>query len=169
MGVCPQALWNKRSQVGFFACANGETRVLLSFLWEAKTVKKIAFGMVIALLAGGFISASPCSDSGEITAAELQAYLDGEGSDEVIVIVDVREPHEHALGIIPGAHPIPRSQLADDAMIADLDRDTRIVTVCRSGNRSRMAQVWFQEMGFTCVDNLVDGMLGWQGETEIPE
>ncbi len=127
---------------------------------------KVIFAAMVTLLAGSLFLPFPFSEAGDMSAEELQELLE---YGEAVVVIDVREPHEHALGIIPNAHPIPGGQLADDPMIAELDRDTWIVTVCRSGNRSRVAQGILQEMGFTRVDNLVDGMLGWQGEIEIPQ
>jgi rhodanese-related sulfurtransferase len=79
-------------------------------------------------------------------------------------IVDVREPAEFngPLGHVPGARLIPLGSLKD--RIAELDRTTPLVVVCRSGARSAQATVLLGKAGFDKVANLSGGMLRWRAQ-----
>ena len=72
-------------------------------------------------------------------------------------LIDVREPNEVAAGTLPGAINIPLGELP--ARMGDLDRDKRVVLLCRSGGRSTAAAQAFTAAGFTDVVNLAGGML----------
>lgn len=51
-------------------------------------------------------------------------------------------------------------------LLSTLDKDTPVVIMCNSGNRSvEMAKILFEE-GFTTIYNLEDGIQGWDGPTE---
>lgn len=79
-------------------------------------------------------------------------------------IIDVREAHEFAGEHIPGAENLPLSRLT--AAFRTLPKDEELVLVCRSGNRSGMAQQFLVAQGYSMTRNLVDGMLGWDGPVE---
>lgn len=93
----------------------------------------------------------------DITVTELKNKL-GQGED--FVLIDVREPHEHA-DFNVGGQLIPVGQFV--AAIPDLEahRDKEVVLYCRSGGRSGMAQQALQQAGFKNVRNLTGGMLAW--------
>jgi rhodanese-related sulfurtransferase len=99
----------------------------------------------------------------DITPEDLKAALDrGEASDRLRV-VDVRRPEEYhgELGHIEAAH---LSTLGPE-LLGDLrqwEKDKCYVFVCRSGQRSISASLAAQQMGFTEVYNLAEGMLGWR-------
>ncbi|MEA2479040.1 MAG: hypothetical protein QOJ07_962 [Thermoleophilaceae bacterium] len=80
-------------------------------------------------------------------------------AEEAVEIVDVREPHEHAVGHVAGARHVPLQWLGQS--YETFDRDTPIVFVCRVGARSAMAAEAFREAGFTAF-NLSGGMLAWE-------
>lgn len=80
-------------------------------------------------------------------------------------IIDVREPDEFATGHIPGAVNVPLSRF--QALYPSLDRTAELVLVCRSGNRSGQAQRFLIQAGYSNTYNLVRGMLGWRGPTEV--
>jgi rhodanese-related sulfurtransferase len=82
--------------------------------------------------------------------------------------VDVREPDEFATGRVPGARNFPRGFLEVKADLAHpkrdawlADRDRKLVLYCGGGNRSALAAVTLQEMGFTNVRSLAEGWAGW--------
>jgi len=75
------------------------------------------------------------------------------------VIVDVREPYELREGYIPGAVHIPLRSLSP--RMKELDPLKEIVVVCRSGNRSITAAQFMQQGGFTQVNSMAGGMIGW--------
>jgi sulfur dioxygenase len=94
----------------------------------------------------------------EITPSALEEQR------RALQVVDVSESGELDLlpGRIPGARPIPLSELLERA--GELDREVPVVTVCRSGTRSAQATVLLRKAGFTKVANLAGGMLRWQSE-----
>ena len=80
------------------------------------------------------------------------------------LLVDVREPSEHAAGSIPGAalHPLGSLPEAIPALKAEFPPDREIVLNCQSGRRSLLAARQFQEAGFTRVRHLRGGYLAWK-------
>jgi rhodanese-related sulfurtransferase len=76
------------------------------------------------------------------------------------VVVDVREPSEWNAGTIPGAVLIPLGRLAAQAQ--ELDASREIITVCRSGSRSKSAAQILQRAGFAHVESMAGGMMSWQ-------
>jgi rhodanese-related sulfurtransferase len=75
------------------------------------------------------------------------------------LLLDVREDDEWQAGHAPGARLVPMSQV--QARIDELPRDRRIVTICRSGGRSRRVTEALSAWGFDAV-NLSGGMQAWQ-------
>ncbi len=75
------------------------------------------------------------------------------------VILDVREPHEWALGRAPGAIHIPLGEL--EARLADLPDQAPLVVTCRGGGRSSRAVAFLRSQGIEAI-NLTGGMMGWQ-------
>ncbi|MGN6811740.1 MAG: ThiF family adenylyltransferase, partial [Thermomicrobiales bacterium] len=99
----------------------------------------------------------------EITPRELKQRLD---AGERIVIVDVREPHEWAIGTIdaPDVRFIPLGDLP--ARMHELDTADEIVTQCRSGARSARALGILQGAGFRKLKNLTGGILAWSDDVD---
>ena len=94
-----------------------------------------------------------------ITVEELKKRMD---SGEDLHIIDVREPHEHAEFNIGGKLlPLGKIQSMQTEGIDDL-KDEEVILYCRSGNRSGIAAMILDQMGFTNTKNLTGGMLAWQ-------
>lgn len=94
-----------------------------------------------------------------ITAAEVKTRMN---AGEKLLLVDVREPHEHADFNIGGSLiPLGKVQTAQVDELEDHKEDELII-YCRSGNRSGQACLILEAMGFKNVKNLVGGMLGWE-------
>ncbi|MEK3722040.1 rhodanese-like domain-containing protein [Paenibacillus sp. FSL H8-0034] len=91
-----------------------------------------------------------------ITPEQLKARLN---HNEKLHIIDVREPEETALGVIPGAVLIPLMQIPERLDEIPLDQET--ILVCRSGGRSGKAYDYLQAQGYTNLKNLTGGMLAW--------
>ena len=81
--------------------------------------------------------------------------------DDTTQFIDVREPGEVAEGTIAGAVNIPLAQVP--SRLDELDRERRVVLLCRSGNRSGQAAEFLSGAGFTDVVNLAGGMLAFDG------
>lgn len=78
------------------------------------------------------------------------------------VVLDVREPHEWALGTLPGAVTMSMGDLVE--RIEELPRDRPILCVCRSGSRSFQVAAYLTMLGFEGATNMSGGMkaLGMQ-------
>ena len=98
----------------------------------------------------------------EITATELNQRLD-KGDD--IQIIDVREPHEYEIALIPGSRLIPLGQVLNRVNEIDPARET--VVHCKMGGRSAKAIETLQRAGFTGrLINLKGGITAWSNEVD---
>jgi len=99
----------------------------------------------------------------EITPTELKGRLD---AGERLVIVDVREPHEWAIGKItaPDVRFIPLGDLG--SRMHELDTADDIIMQCRSGARSAKGLAVLQGAGFRKLKNLTGGILAWSDEVD---
>jgi rhodanese-related sulfurtransferase len=91
------------------------------------------------------------------------------------LLLDVREPAEFAQVRLAGSVNVPRG-LLEQACEWDFDdtlpalaggRDTEIVVLCRSGNRSVLAADLMLTLGFKHVVSLKTGLRGWN-DAELP-
>lgn len=94
-----------------------------------------------------------------ISVEELKGRLD---AGEELVILDVREPHEHQQFNIGGILlPLGQIQILMLEEIEDF-KDREIILYCRSGNRSGQACLILESLGYARPRNLSGGMLKWQ-------
>ncbi len=91
----------------------------------------------------------------DVSVEEVHAVYQQPG----VTIVDVREVDEYKAGHIPGALLIPLSEL--EQRVKDVPRDTQVILVCRSGNRSAQAYAYLRQQGFANVHNMLGGMRAW--------
>jgi rhodanese-related sulfurtransferase len=99
----------------------------------------------------------------EISAGELR---DMQQAGEDFTLIDVREPDEHAKGIIPGAVKLPRGILEVNIDRITTDKHRKLVLYCGGGGRSALAAVNLKKMGFRNVSSLAGGYRNWrEGET----
>lgn len=75
---------------------------------------------------------------------------------ELVQIVDVRQPWEHALARLPGSRLIPLGELADRA--GELDPGQPVATYCHRGVRSRFALAILRDLGFRDLAHLTGGI-----------
>jgi rhodanese-related sulfurtransferase len=97
----------------------------------------------------------------EITVSQLQARR---AAGTAPVVIDVREAWELQLASIPGVLHIPMNEIP--AKLADLDKDSEIVVMCRSGGRSMQVAQFLARNGFRSVANLTGGILAWSREVD---
>ncbi|WP_459197469.1 rhodanese-like domain-containing protein [Azospirillum argentinense] len=91
-----------------------------------------------------------------VDAATVMGWL----KDGSAVIVDVREPHEHRAGHIPGATLVPLSQF-DPAHVPDAT-GKHLVFHCQSGRRCGPASAKMVAGGYTGdIHRLSGGMAAW--------
>lgn len=94
-----------------------------------------------------------------MTATELKARID---AGTAPVILDVREPSEHAESRIEGSILIPLGELPH--RLEELDPSREIVVHCKSGGRSAHAVALLRQKGFDRSVNLTGGITSWLSE-----
>jgi rhodanese-related sulfurtransferase len=94
-----------------------------------------------------------------ITVEELKQRID---SGEKINLIDCREPHEYAEFNLGGKLvPVGKIQTMQVEELEDLKND-EVIVYCRSGNRSTMACMVLDQLGFKNTVNVAGGVLAWQ-------
>jgi rhodanese-related sulfurtransferase len=94
-----------------------------------------------------------------ITPEEVKKRLD---AGEQLHLIDVREIHENAAFNIGGILlPLGKIQAMETEDIEGL-KNEEVILYCRSGNRSGIAAMTLESIGFTNTKNLTGGMLSWQ-------
>ncbi|MBU6327642.1 MAG: ThiF family adenylyltransferase, partial [Verrucomicrobia bacterium] len=94
-----------------------------------------------------------------ITARDLHHRLNTPSD---IILIDVREPEEHAQAAIPGSLLIPLGSLP--SRLAEISSMAPIVVHCKAGGRSAKAAHLLFAHGFTDVSNLTGGIDAWLAE-----
>ena len=99
-----------------------------------------------------------------ISVHEALALVD----DPSVLFVDIREAHEIAAGVMPGALHAPRGFLefmADPECPMhkrELGSAQRLILYCATGGRSSLAAKTLTEMGYTDVFSLAGGIAAWK-------
>ncbi len=98
----------------------------------------------------------------EITAVELKKLIDDNVN---LQIIDVREPHELAIGKLPNTKAIPFGQIIRRQ--TELDPSREVVVVCKVGLRSAMAIRALRDSGYPGrLLNLKDGINAWANDVD---
>ncbi len=96
----------------------------------------------------------------ELSVDELNDLIQEEANFQLI---DVREPHEYALGNINGEH-IPMNTVPQN--IEKIAKDKQVVVMCRSGKRSANVINFLEQQGFENLYNLEGGIIAWSQEID---
>jgi len=97
----------------------------------------------------------------EIHPGDLRQRLD---RGERILLIDVREPWEHALCRLPGAKLIPLGSLASN--VAALPDAGPVICYCHHGMRSLDAAAWLRGQGIAGAKSLAGGIDRWSLEMD---
>jgi rhodanese-related sulfurtransferase len=90
---------------------------------------------------------------------QLKARLGAGASDPVLL--DLRTPREYNWFHLPGAINVPEL-LAETAKMPPVPPSREVVVICMTGHRSPLAAYALQKKGYTQVDHLIWGMVGWK-------
>ena len=97
----------------------------------------------------------------EMSPAEL-ASLRQAGAPHAVL--DVREPWETALCLIPDSLTVPLGTLP--TAVDQLPGDKPLIVVCHHGGRSMQAVMWLRSQGYTNAINLRGGVHAWAGQID---
>jgi sulfur-carrier protein adenylyltransferase/sulfurtransferase len=113
-----------------------------------------------------------------INVSNLKTKID---SDEDIVVLDVRDPHEWEISAIEGTLRIPKGEIQaaknavlagrktpEETVLKDIPKDKPLYVHCRSGKRSADSIVFLQEAGYDPAQmwNVAGGILAWANEID---
>lgn len=94
----------------------------------------------------------------QMTPAQLAAWLQDPAQEQPLLL-DVREPAEHAICEIAGSTRMPMNSVP--ARLAELDPARKTVVICHHGGRSMQVAMFLERQGFERVFNLAGGVDGW--------
>lgn len=80
-------------------------------------------------------------------------------ADPKLLVVDVREPAEYAAGHVPQAINRPMSSVFQ--WYKEIDPQTHVLCLCRSGHKSGLTAAYLANHGFDRADTMVGGMIAW--------
>lgn len=93
----------------------------------------------------------------------INKYIEEFNAEQGIILIDVRETDEYALGRIPGSINVPLSNIKE---IEDaVDKSAKIYVYCLSGGRSDMAEGFMKSNGYSDVTN-IGGIAQYKGMLE---
>ena len=74
------------------------------------------------------------------------------------LLLDCREPDEHATASLPGALLIPMREIPERLALLEPHRDGRIVVHCHHGGRSLRVTQFLRQRGFAQAQNMAGGI-----------
>lgn len=107
-------------------------------------------------------AAGPPRHPDEVSVQDMQRALANPALG--IVVLDIREPAEHALARVPGTRLLPMSQLA--AAWAQLDPARDYYLLCQAGVRSLRAVEFLKAQGFERVRSVAGGLRAWAEQVD---
>ena len=124
-----------------------------AFKLSRRTLSLIVFGVGLGL--AGCSQAGADGDS--VTLEAARSELDAGRA----VLIDIREPAEHAAGVAQGAQLLPMSQLGTRLAEIPTAPDKPVFLICNSQNRSSSTLGALRERGYKHVRYVQGGMSEW--------
>jgi rhodanese-related sulfurtransferase len=111
--------------------------------------------MIATLTATAYAPAGASTDSVSLDTARAE-HEAGRA-----LLIDIREPSEHATGVVAGARLLPMGQIS--ARIAEIPNDPAqpVLLICNTQNRSSAALRSLRQQGFGNVRFVQGGMSEW--------
>lgn len=115
------------------------------------------FLVSVAILAAGLAG---CSAADAQDAVSLD-YARAEHESGRAVLIDIREPFEHATGVAKNAQLLPMQQLGN--RLAEIPKDPAkpVLLICNTQNRSGATLAALKKAGYTHVKFVQGGMSEW--------
>lgn len=129
---------------------------LLPFRLSRSLPRRAAlWALVLGLSATACSQAAPDADmvSLDTARADLQAGR--------VVLIDIREPSEHAGGVAPGARLLPMRQIGARLSEIPTDPNQPVLLICNTQNRSSATLQSLRQRGYAHVRFVQGGMSEW--------
>jgi len=134
----------------------GRVLVIDAFTTRFTEIPLLSAGPTDARGQRGRLSALP--QVRHVSPGELDARL---AARDAVVLLDVREPHEHEAGAIPGSVLLPLAQVLTEQGRATLSAQSPVIVYCHGGARARRAADELVAAGFPHVEVLDGGYSSW--------
>ena len=105
-------------------------------------------------------SLQACSPNAKLASVSMEQARAAHESGNALMI-DIREPQEHATGVAQGVVLLPMSQLAQRVAEIPKQADQPVLLICNTQNRSRAVTEALHEQGFTNIRYVDGGMSEW--------
>ena len=99
----------------------------------------------------------------EIDCQTVKGWID---AGEKFLLLDCREPDEHATAKIDAARLIPMGELLSKAAELEAFKEGPVVVHCHRGGRSLKVTHWLRQNGFDKAQSLAGGIDRWAQEIE---
>ena len=117
-----------------------------------RSLALLAFGLTM-----GLAGCSQAKDSDSVTLEVARAELESGRA----VLIDIREPNEHAGGIAAGAQLLPMRQISTRLSEIPTDPNKPVLLICNTQNRSSATLAALREKGYGHVRFVQGGMSEW--------
>jgi len=132
-----------------------QSRLMHTFAPLNPSRRRIAISAIgLALLAAG------CKQDAPGRAVSLD-FARSEHEAGRVVLIDIREPNEHATGVASGAQLLPMRQLASRIGELPTDANQPVLLICNTQNRSSSVVEALRERGYAHVRYVQGGMSEW--------
>ena len=116
------------------------------------------FGFLLAVNA--IVLASCGNSAADVDAVTLDVAR-AEFESGRAVLIDIREPAEHATGVVAGAKLLPMRQLGGRLSEIPTDPSKPVLLICNTQNRSSATLKALREKGYAHVKYVHGGMSEW--------
>jgi len=123
--------------------------------------------LLLGALVIGAASTLPtaCADSHDPANAVDLATARADLEAGRVVMIDIREPQEHATGVAPGARLLPMSQISQRLAEIPTDPNQPVLLICNTQNRSGATLDALRKTGgYGHVRYVIGGMSGWASQ-----
>ena len=121
------------------------------------TTRRPLLRTIAALGLASMLAANAAPPEGPVTIDTARAEAEAGRA----LLVDVREPQEHATGVARGAKLLPMREIG--ARLSEIPKDAAqpVLLICNTQNRSRAVWQALRERGYTNVRYVEGGMSEW--------
>jgi len=125
---------------------------------EQRERRMLYAALALAVVASVLFAPSllPRGGYGDVTVQKAKLLIEDKPD---LVILDVRTESEYEAGHIMDAVNIPVQELS--ARFDELSPEDELLVYCRMGNRSAQAVDILQDLGFTKIYHMAEGITGW--------
>lgn len=113
----------------------------------------------LGLVAAGCSQANPEMAAGSDAVSLQTARAEHEAGR--VVLIDIREPAEHATGVVAGAQLLPMRQIGNRLAEIPTDPGKPVLLICNTQNRSSATLRALRERGYSHVRYVQGGMSEW--------